>query len=226
MDLIHSLYSHNPALGTSTVFVIYGVFIVSYAYLYIYLFLIRPKFKKYKEEQKEKEFFNILSHSFENDLFRSFEEFELFYVGFYDVQSEDNSHRKDISLLLKKYISFILANHKENLEVHVIQNKLLKAKAFIEHIENIPPYLELPSVEMNLIKDLESLILDTQTRDIAKQKLFQLANLIDRNHKDLENIKSRSRYNALTNVVSIVMTLISIVLTVFSYIPHHHNISH
>ena len=93
-----------------------------------------------------------------------------------------------------------------------IEDKMLiewkeKISSFIQKIEEVSPYSDLPDIERSILTDI-STYLENNDKDAVERKLSELASIIQARNDDLNKIRSTNKWAVPLAVVGMILTVV------------------
>lgn len=188
--------------------------------------------KDYNEfEERELAFSETLLKAIELDTIKTLEDVIQLYKGVYNLYSEDLSHKKNLSKLLRSFLIRMMKNdfntrnfldgyyyNSKSDEKKPLNINILKWKTnildFIKENDELAPYSNLPDTERTVLIDITAFN-EKDDHEAILRKVNELANiLIEKNRHVKENDKYTEKLEKM-NKWSVPMAVMGIVLTIF-----------
>jgi len=104
-----------------------------------------------------------------------------------------------------------------------IEDKMLiewkeKISSFIQKIEEVSPYSDLPDIERSILTDI-STYLENNDKDAVERKLSELASIIQARNDDLNKIRSTNKWAVPLAVVGMILTVVFGLLSIIGRNP-------
>lgn len=179
---------------------------------------------------REPEFSKTLLEAIELDTVRDLEDVIQIYKGVFNLDSENLSHKRELSNLLRKFLLKMIKNDfhdrvryslnsnyedekKKSLNINVVEWKS-NILDFIRKNDELAPYSNLPENERTILIDLNAFA-EKGDHDAILRKVNELANMLKgknvhlkENDKYVEKLEKMNRW-------SVPMAAIGLVLTIF-----------
>ena len=199
----------------------YDVFIniltALFAAIYAF-FVMRLLLKKRIGERDEakKKFFKALLEGLKIGVINTIDDIENVYRGIGVLSSEEVSYRYRLSRWLREFMVALISKEIEK----SIEDKTLiewkeKISGFIQKIEEVSPYSDLPDIERSILIDI-STYLENGNRDAVERKLSEIASIIQARNDDLNKIKSTNKWAVPLAVVGMILTVVFGLLSIFT----------
>lgn len=187
--------------------------------LYIGSFFLLIRLKKEKEARRgnRKAFYRVLKSGLKANTINSLSDVVNLYRGVSGESLEDLSYHRDLGILLREFLvdlvsrKFVNGKDDSDLKIDFDDDKLIsdwksRIDTYINKIDGISPYADLPDAERNLLNDISSSIDVDQAKRI-NSKLLELAGLIKSKNNDLIYSKKVNRWTVPLTVIGVVLTL-------------------
>ena len=181
-------------------------------------FVMRLLLKKRIGERDEakKKFFKALLEGLKIGAINTIDDIENVYRGIGVLSSEEVSYRYRLSRWLREFMVALISKEIEK----SIEDKTLiewkeKISGFIQKIEEVSPYSDLPDIERSILIDI-STYLENGNRDAVERKLSEIASIIQARNDDLNKIKSTNKWAVPLAVVGMILTVVFGLLSIFT----------
>lgn len=188
------------------------IFAIAYIGIILYAFYVLFQIKAKQQKQRiGKIFLNTLYRGIKNKQISSYDDLIHVYEGVSGLSSEEIKYRSGLNKDLKKIIvalincdSNVIADIKKEDDISEVKRAV---DEFINQVKIISPFAELPSPERNVLSDINSLV-DKNEQTIAKQKILDLAGMIQSRHSSQKKCEETSRIMTPITILSVVLTII------------------
>lgn len=187
--------------------------------LYIGSFILLMRLKKEKEAKRSnsKAFYRVLKSGLKANTINSLSDVVNLYRGVSGESLEDLSYHRDLGILLRKFLvdlvsrKFVNGKDDSDLNIDFNDDELIsdwksRIDTYINQIDEISPYADLPDAERNLLNDISSSIDADEVKRI-NSKLLELAGLIKSKNNDLIYSKRVNRWTVPLTVIGVILTL-------------------
>ena len=130
------------------------------------------------------------------------------YKGIFGPGAEDLSYRYGMSRQLRSFmVELISKNIDKSIDDQTIVEWKDKISKFIRYNEEVAPYADLPPAERNAMRDV-SVFLGGGHSEAARQKLTELATMIQARSDDLNRVRNTNRWSVPLSIVGMVLTIV------------------
>lgn len=187
-----------------TIMVATLTYALMFTYLFRYFFLKRGK----KQIERRQEFFGALIQGLKTDSVATVDDVVNIYKGVIGLGAEDLDYRYGLSKSLRELLVEVISKRiDESLGDEKIREWKVKITEFIQRIETISPYADLPATERNLLSDI-SLFIEKNDLESVKRKTIELAGMIQARNDDLNKIRSINKWAIPLAVIGLVLTFL------------------
>jgi len=169
-----------------------------------------------ERDEAKKKFFKALLEGLKIGAINTIDDIENVYRGIGVLSSEEVSYRYRLSRWLREFMVALISKEIEK----SIEDKTLiewkeKISGFIQKIEEVSPYSDLPDIERSILIDI-STYLENGNRDAVERKLSEIASIIQARNDDLNKIKSTNKWAVPLAVVGMILTVVFGLLSIFT----------
>ena len=136
------------------------------------------------------------------------DDIENVYKGIGVLSTEDLSYRYRLSRWLREFMVALISKEiDKSIEDKTLIEWKEKISSFIQKIEEVSPYSDLPDIERSILTDI-STYLKNNDKDAVERKLSELASIIQARNDDLNKIRSTNKWAVPLAVVGMILTVV------------------
>ena len=131
------------------------------------------------------------------------DDIENVYKGIGVLSAEDLSYRYRLSRWLREFMVALISKEiDKSIEDKTLIEWKEKISSFIQKIEEVSPYSDLPDIERSI------LTVKNNDKDAVERKLSELASIIQARNDDLNKIRSTNKWAVPLAVVGMILTVV------------------
>lgn len=179
-------------------------FTVAFTVVYIslgYLAATRIRRRRAERDSKLKE---AISNGLINDQVEGIDDLVNLYRGVTNSSDDDVSYKASVSRVLRRLLVSLATDPGADNGKRLLKHKI---KGLLSQIDQETPFAELPAAERNLIIDTHNLI-DKNELNAAKQKVNDLANLIEARQDAYVKLQSANKWSVPLAAIGLVLTIV------------------
>jgi len=188
--------------------------IVTSIFTVVYVITAKNFLSRNAERRKDRQskLWETLSTGFSNNSIGTVDDVVNIYKGINNLGGEDISYRAGLAKNLREYLVSVISS-KELDEAEILRIKG-NVTTIIEFIETENPYTDVPTAERNLILDVQKFI-EHSDKDSAKEKLTDLAGLIEVRQDSLERVQASNKWSVPLAAIGLILTIIFGLISLF-----------
>jgi len=161
-----------------------------------------------ERDEAKRKFFKALLEGLKIGAINTIDDIENVYKGIGVLSAEDLSYRYRLSRWLREFMVALISKEiDKSIEDKTLIEWKEKISSFIQKIEEVSPYSDLPDIERSILTDI-STYLKNNDKDAVERKLSELASIIQARNDDLNKIRSTNKWAVPLAVVGMILTVV------------------
>ncbi len=133
------------------------------------------------------------------------------------IQPGDPIDQSEIARILKKSILVLYPYDKENKNKDQVLKWIKEISEYIEKLEEITPYANLPSAERGILNDIINYS-GSNNKEAIKQKISELSNIIRIKEKELVRAKKENDRSTKLAISGLTLTVVFGIISILPWI--------
>lgn len=182
----------------------FQAFIAAFTIVYIsfmYLAVARIRKRRVNRDTRLKE---AISSGLINNQVEGVDDLVNLYRGVTNSSDDDVSYKASVSRVLRRLLVSLATDPGVDHGKKLLKHKI---KGLLSQIDQETPFAEMPVAERNLVIDTQNFI-DNKELNAAKQKVNDLASLIEARHDAYIKLQNANRWSIPLAAIGLVLTLI------------------